>query len=498
MRMNWSLVVVAGLWLWACGDPGGPDPGVTSTGTLVVSTSTEGDDPDQDGYLLTVDGADSLALHPTGTVQVDLAPGRHNLRLLGVAEHCTVAQGVSLQVDVPLRDTTAVAFGITCSVIAPSPTSGARITVTTTGVDIDPDGYRIAVDGGDRGPISTNGTMLIRLDPGSRTLALTGLTPNCAVDGSGSRTVIIVSSEVMPIDFAVVCTATTPQPPPTSGVLAFTTLDNNLALVNLDGTHYRPLTTASSNQSDIGAVWSPSGDRIAFSRMTDAAPFPLAIHVINPDGTNLIRLSPQGALDDSPTWSPDGRRIAFANQDPRVHTAASAQIYLMDVDGSHRVPLTSLPRGAFSPTWSPDGEKIAFGDRGIGGYLGNIYVMDADGTHLSALTNDRARNSNPAWSPDGTRIVFSRGRALFTINADGTHRTRLTSPPATRWSYSDYEPAWSPDGRAVVFTRSYDCDPLNDNEGPSCVPNELRTIQLAGAAFVSSLVTHGSKASWGP
>jgi hypothetical protein len=49
---------------------------------------------------------------------------------------------------------------------------------------------------------------MISLDPGSRTIGLTGLMPNCAVDGPGSRTVTIAEAEVAPIEFAVVCTAT--------------------------------------------------------------------------------------------------------------------------------------------------------------------------------------------------------------------------------------------------------------------------------------------------
>jgi hypothetical protein len=86
--------------------------------------------------------------------------------------------------------------------------TGARITATTTGLDIDPDGYRVEVDGTNGGPIPANGTVLTPLDPGSRTIALTGLTLNCAVDGPGSRPVTVVDNEVARIDFAVVCTAT--------------------------------------------------------------------------------------------------------------------------------------------------------------------------------------------------------------------------------------------------------------------------------------------------
>ena len=90
---------VSVVFMLAACDADAGDIGQPSTdGTLVVSTSTEGEDPDQDGYLLTVDGADSLALDPTGTAEVDVATGRHTLRLLGVADHCSVTPESPLEV----------------------------------------------------------------------------------------------------------------------------------------------------------------------------------------------------------------------------------------------------------------------------------------------------------------------------------------------------------------------------------------------------------------
>jgi hypothetical protein len=167
-----------------------------------VSTSTVGDDPDSDGYLLTVDDADSLDLRSTGSAQLDLAPGRHTLELLGVAEQCSVAPATVLELDITQGSTTPVAFEVNC------PLTGARITVTTTGLILDPDGYRVMVDGSGHGVIASNDTVLARLEPGSRTIELTGLAQNCAVQGSSSRTVTIVDAEAVAVKFAVVCTAT--------------------------------------------------------------------------------------------------------------------------------------------------------------------------------------------------------------------------------------------------------------------------------------------------
>jgi hypothetical protein len=189
-----------------------------------VTVRTTGLTPDRDGYLLTVDGVDSLNLDPIATTEVELAPGPHTLSLLDVSDRCSVAPGITIEVDILPGTTTPVVFEVSCS-------TGASITLRTAGLDIDPDGYRLEVDGSDRGPIRANGTALTALEPGTRTIALTGLTPNCAFDGPSSRTVTVAKAEMVPIEFAVVCTAT-------SGVIGVTVQGSGSGLfqVAVDGT----------------------------------------------------------------------------------------------------------------------------------------------------------------------------------------------------------------------------------------------------------------------
>ena len=202
MRMHPVLILVLGVSLSTCSDPAGDlagGPASPSTGTLLVSTATVGDDPDPDGYVLTVDDADSLDLGATDTAEVDLPSGRHTLRLLGVADHCTVTPGTTFEVDIPAGSRTSATFDVSCHA------TGARITVTTTGVNLDPDGYRVLVDDSDQGAIAPDGTVFINLDPGSRRITLGALSENCAIEGSGERTVGIETGEVTPIDFVVAC-----------------------------------------------------------------------------------------------------------------------------------------------------------------------------------------------------------------------------------------------------------------------------------------------------
>jgi Tol biopolymer transport system component len=78
-----------------------------------------------------------------------------------------------------------------------------------------------------------------------------------------------------------------------------------------------------------------------------------------------------------------------------------------------------------SPSWSPDSRRIAF-DRG-----GDIYVMNADGSHRHRLTWTTSLEEAPAWSPDGRTIAFVSDRSgeveLWQINVDGTRPRQLTT-----------------------------------------------------------------------
>src|SRR5688500_8156675 len=128
MRRYSLLVLVAGLAI-ACDDGSGP----STDGTLVLSTSTDGDHPDPDGYLLAVDDVDTLVLDVNGSAELEVAGGPHTLQLLGVADHCSVAPGAPLEVDVTPGGRTPVEFAFDC------PGTGISVTTTTMGLDFDDD-----------------------------------------------------------------------------------------------------------------------------------------------------------------------------------------------------------------------------------------------------------------------------------------------------------------------------------------------------------------------
>jgi len=182
-------------------------------------------------------------------------------------------------------------------------------------------------------------------------------------------------------------------------------------------------------------AWSPDGKRLLFlaERTEDNSPpmhFPL--YVVNAGGTDERRLV-DSALPD-PQWSPDGTSILFRSGDALFIAEAAT--------GSVR-PLTS----GGSASWSPDGTRIVF--TGADG----IYIIDADGTHRTRLSNLKMHERNPVWSPDGKSIAFI-GNGWFVMDADGANKKRVSKLQATRVQ-------WSPDGAHLLVSGgggAYVCD----------------------------------------
>src|SRR5439155_16072420 len=86
-------------------------------------------------------------------------------------------------------------------------TGDLDVTTATTGSDLDPDGYTITADGTTSQSIGINGSVTFRgVSAGSHTVALSGVAPNCSVDGGNSQTVTVPSGGTGTTAFTITCT----------------------------------------------------------------------------------------------------------------------------------------------------------------------------------------------------------------------------------------------------------------------------------------------------
>lgn len=100
--------------------------------------------------------------------------------------------------------------------------------------------------------------------------------------------------------------------------------------------------------------WSPDGRRMVYESVDND------ISVVNADGTGksttltVARNSSQGP-SRTPQWSPDGERIVFS-----AYQVDHSDIFLMNADGSGITNLTNGNGSNSHPSWSPDGSEIVF------------------------------------------------------------------------------------------------------------------------------------------
>lgn len=208
----------------------------------------------------------------------------------------------------------------------------------------------------------------------------------------------------------------------------------NIIRMNADGTGQIGLTDTQYPLGNFEPVWSPDGTKIAFVS-SRAGAGRSEIWVMNADGTNPTRLTinqqlaedlsgPVYGRDFGPAWSPDGTKIVFWTT--RLDLANS-EIYVMNADGSNQTRLTKNSANDSEPVWSRDGQRIAFFSRGTG--RDGIYEMNANGGNERWITNGIYAD----WSPDGQKLAFAdldpaaNALAVYTVNADGSNRTRVTN-----------------------------------------------------------------------
>ncbi len=190
-------------------------------------------------------------------------------------------------------------------------TSTLRVTTTSAGFDIDPDGYRVVVDGADMGAVEPNGSnTLLDVITGPHTITLAGVAGNCAVHLPRLRTVDLVIEVQADVFFTVTC----------------------------------------------GLASGPTAERILFSRpnLTPLGNGPEQLHAVNADGTGHVQLTDDQYNYVGMAWSPDRTTILFASDRPGP---SSYSLYLMNADGSNIRPVNEAIRMG-SAGWSPDGTRI--------------------------------------------------------------------------------------------------------------------------------------------
>jgi hypothetical protein len=337
----------------ACG--GGETLDVPTTGTLELSTSTTGAEPDPDGYTIQIDGQPAEPIAPSAGLQkAGIEAGDHTVLLGGLAANCAVVGTNPRTVSVVAGETTAVPFLVFCNA-----TSGSvRIASTTTGASPDPDGYAVTLDGSTSQPLGLSAEITLSpVTPGSHSIGLSGVANNCEVQGTNPRTVVVAAGGLATLAFSVTCV----EPPPLAGTLRVNTAttgpdqDEDGYTVAVGGGNDQPIgVTASATLANIAA-----GDHSvqlsgisANCNLEGANPRPVTV----PSGgvaditftvACVERPPVVGALQihtttTGPGSDPDGYTVSVDGR-PGVHIDINGSLSLADLPpGDHSVGLSGI------------------------------------------------------------------------------------------------------------------------------------------------------------
>ena len=426
-------------------------------GSVRVTTTTTGSDLDPDGYTVVVVDGQTQAISVNGSATMThVREGPRLVTLAGISPNCAITGPDTISVAVTLGGTANAAFALECFL-----SGNLAVAIATTGVELDLDGYRIAVESrsvsftGQLNIAANGSATLPRLRPADDyNVTLHGLAENCAVVGATLQVVAVTPGATTTVTYTVSC-----GPPRVLAIVR----DGEIYSIHSNGGAATRLTT--DPRPDGEPAWSATG-RIAFTTHRDGDD---ELYVMNEDGTNQVRITTSAGGDYSPSWSPNGQKIVFQSS-----RDVNSEIYVVNADGSGLTRLTNTAATEFQPAWSSAGQIAFVSDRDHP--AGEIYVMNEDGSNVVRLTHNELLERSPAWSPDGSMIAFSRDiecyyyyyyyctRDIFVMNGDGSNERRLATGAATYQHHTD--PSWSPNGAAIAFTRNSAEVWLVDVQGP--------------------------------
>jgi TolB protein len=242
-------------------------------------------------------------------------------------------------------------------------------------------------------------------------------------DGQGAQPILISPEPIV-----------SPAWSPDGTRMAYVSFQHKKAVVYVQSltASRQPAPVANYKGSNSAPAWSPDGKQLAVVLSKDGTS---QVYLMNPDGSNLRRLSYSDAIDTEPFFTPDGQSIYFTSD-----RGGSPQIYRMPAAGGDAARVTFEGDYNVSPRVSPDGKTLAFISRMNGRF--QLVVMDIESKQTQVLT-DGPRDESPSFAPNGRMILYAtdvdtRG-VLAGVSSDGRVKQRLSVQAA-----DVREPSWGP------------------------------------------------------
>ena len=216
----------------------------------------------------------------------------------------------------------------------------------------------------------------------------------------------------------------------------------------------------------IGSLsWSPDGKQIVFSAIDKTGYDDL--YILTVDTKALQRVTTDYYDDRDPVWSPSGDRIAFSSDRTNFGINGKYNLFLYNLKSGEIEYLTSGDENYYSPSWSPDGRWLAFTSDPDGAR--NIWVLDLQPEQKAAksppslemrkVTNFTTAAFDPSWTSSGGLIFTTFEKYNFQIQMIDSVLVRFERSQASRLvDHAPGEAHWSTtkiEGVSEVNTLKY-------------------------------------------
>ena len=200
---------------------------------------------------------------------------------------------------------------------------------------------------------------------------------------------------------------------------------------------------------NVNPIFSPDGQRIAFSELKDGN-FSILAKPADGSGTEETLLPPQSVRSNAVSWSPDGKFLAYAHFDHN----GKREIWILPLEGE-RKPQPVLAnqfdnRGAW---FSPDGKYLAYVSNENG--RDEVYVMPfRNGSGKWQIST--SGGGGPIWQRDGKELFYRESGSIMSVDI-ATQPTfhastpRVIVPAKAMGNIVGYDV--SPDGQRFLISR---------------------------------------------
>jgi Tol biopolymer transport system component len=135
------------------------------------------------------------------------------------------------------------------------------------------------------------------------------------------------------------------------------------------------------------------------------------LYIINPDGTNLCRLTDKIGHEYNPSWTAQG--IIYNSSD--IDWSGLRDVYAIQPDGSNPRFLMTSDQNVFA---APSGALLAYTKEG------DVFIQEIGNEAIRLTSTDTIYEMFPIWSPDSRYLAYADSSTISIIDIDCVRNTQ--------------------------------------------------------------------------